>query len=318
MRALIIGIGGQDGSYLADVLLERGYEVAGIYRHSSVDNLQRIKHIKDKVTLYPGDLLDTTTTIRTLKDYQPDEVYNEADQDNVPWSHNVPGISCDVTAGAVGKLLESVYQTNKDIKVFQPLSATMFATGNLTQNEQTRFNPQSPYACGKVAAYYLCRYYRETKDMFVATAIFFNHDSPRRSEDYLLNKICNSVVRMAKGEQDMLYLGNLATQVDIGFAWEYMVAAHSIMQCEVPDDFVIGTGVGHTIEEWVATACKVAKLDGRCRVGMDTKYYRPGLTPYSVADITKAYRTFGFNPQYQMKELVEVLVRDALCASAVK
>lgn len=309
-KALIFGIGGQDGSYLAEILLDREYEVHGMYRRSSVGNLSRIQHILPRVTLHKGDMGDPTSILRIIEESSPDEIYNEADQDNVDWSYTSVGYSCDITAGAVGRTLEIIRQVNKNIKFFQPVTATMFGSQPPPQNENTPFDPQSPYAVMKVAAYYLCRYYRQSHGMFVSTAIFFNHDSPRRTEDYLLHKICKSAVRIARGEQSMLHLGNMATQVDIGYAKDYMKVAWEIMQQPEPDDFVIGTGIGLTIAEMVEEAFYCAGADMRGHVGVDPKFFRPQTPPALIADPAKA-RKKGFWLEHSIKDLIEMLVKDA-------
>ncbi len=309
--ALILGIGGQDGSYLAEVLLEKGYEVHGLYRHSSVNNLQRIEHIKDQITLHQGDVLDSSSVLAAIINSGATEIYNEADQDNVGWSHDIPGQTFDVTGSAVGNLLSMICCTPKRDKIgfFQPLSATMFGNSKSPQNEETRHDPKSPYACAKVFAYHLCRYYRETYGMFVSTAIFYNHDSPRRSENYLLSKICRSAVRIARGKQEELLLGNLDLRVDIGYAKEYMEAAHSIMQLDKPDDFVIGSGSAYSIWELAKIAINRAGASEH-RIKQNPDFTRVEKQTMLVGDNIKASNAFGYDPYYKGERLINLMITE--------
>jgi len=310
-KALIIGITGQDGSYLAEVLLEKGYEVHGMYRRSATGNLKNIKHILDKITLHKGDLADVTSMYKIISEVNPSEIYNEADQDHVGWSYDLPGYSYDITSSAVGKLLEIVKQINPKIKFFQPLSATMFGNASeVPQTLSTPFSPQSPYACAKLLAYYLSKYYREVHGMFVSTAIFYNHDSPRRSEEYLLHKICASAVRISKGMQDKLYIGSLDLPVDIGYAKEYMETAWKIMQHDQPEDFIISTGETNTIREIIDEAFSQVGVNPQGRVEIDPKFARPGKQVELVGDITKAKEKIGFDPKVKYKELIKILIEE--------
>ena len=311
-KALILGITGQDGSYLAEVLLEKGYEVHGMIRRSSTGNTKNIDQIINKIILHKGDMADVNSLYRIISQVQPEEIYNEADQDHVGWSYDIPAYSYDITAAAVGRILEVIKQVNPKIKFFQPVSATMFGDAIHPQSEKTPFNPQSPYACAKLLAYYLARYYRDVHGMFVSTAIFFNHDSPRRSEEYLLHKICNSAVRISKGKQKQIALGSLDMSVDIGYAKEFMEAAWQIMQQENPDDYVIGTGEGRTIREFLEEAFAQVGLKTEGLVTIDPKFVRPGKQPTLIGDITKAKEAFGFNPKIKFKELIKILIENQL------
>ena len=250
--ALISGIGGQDGSYLADILLAKGYEVHGLVRHSSCDNLWRLKHIKDKLNLHRGDVTDMRSVMGTVATVNPDELYHMADQDNVGWSFSVPGVQIDVTYGGVQNVLESVLQVKKECKVFIPVSATMFGNAPPPQNEDTPLDPRSPYACAKAAAYHLARHYRRDHSMFVTCGIMYNHDSPRRGPDYLLQKICRAA-KLAD-INDPLIMGNLDLKVDIGYSPDYMDTAYKILQLDEPDDFVVSTEFGHPIRSMIAAA----------------------------------------------------------------
>ena len=314
-RALILGIGGQDGSYLADILLEKGYEVHGTYRRSSCNNLARLAHLVDdcgRICLHQADLADSQSIERAIVSCQPHEIYNEADQDSVGWSHVCPAYQFDITAGAVIRTLETIRRVDKSIRFFQPCSAMMFgdaaylASGvQSPQNEQTPFNPQSPYAVAKVAAYYACRHYRLQHNMFAATAIFYNHDSPRRSDHYLLHKICKGVVRMKRGEQDTLALGNLDAMVDVGYARDYMEAAWSIMQQPIADDYVIGTGKVHSVGELVMMAFELAGMKyDYSRIVKDPEFWHESPRSVLQADCTKARLAFGFNAPTSIRELM--------------
>ncbi len=314
--ALILGITGQDGSYLAELLLEKGYEVWGMVRRSSTGNLKRIEHILDKIQLVKGDLADTESLRYAIQLAQPDEIYNEADQDNVPWSVHTPRYSADVTASAVCSILEIIKQHCPNTKYFQPLSATMFGgTSALTsQNERTRFNPQSPYAVAKCAAYYWVQYYRKVHSLFACTAIMYNHDSPRRSEEYLLQKICRSVQRIANKEQQILLLRNLDQLVDVGYAPEFMGGAYSIMQLDSPSDFILGTGQAYTIRKLVQKAFFIVYDTCNEGFGMDLvdenpQYDRADTPVTLVGDITKAKNAFSWDPQYHGTKLIEELLK---------
>lgn len=305
-RALILGVTGQDGSYLAEVLIERGYDIHGVHRRSSTGNLRNLQHIPPgSLTLHKGDLADTLSIERIIRKVEPHEIYNEADQDNVDWSRFVPWYNMDITAGAVGRLLEIVKDYDKTIRVFQPLSAMMFGNAPAPQTEHSPFNPMSPYAVAKVAAYYLCRYYREAFGMFVSTAIMYNHDSVRRSEEYLLHKICASVIRIYRKEQETLALGNLEAQVDIGWAKEYVEAAHSILQLDKPNDFVLSTEQRFSIGELVEEAFGKARLEPRIQV--DPAFNRPGPVPNLLGYCGKAREAFGWNPKQHAKSMVDKL-----------
>jgi GDPmannose 4,6-dehydratase len=326
-RALIAGVTGQDGSYLAEFLLEKGYEVHGIQRKSATGNLKNIKHILDKIELHRGDLADMGSLSAIVKKVNPNEIYNEADQDHAGWSYDTPLYSHDITTGGVIRLLEIIKQTNPKIKFFQPLSSNMF--GELkeeTQNEKTPLNPISPYACAKAAAYHWVKHYRETHKIFAATGIFFNHESPRRTEEYVTRKITKAVARISKGLQDKVYLGNIHNpKLDWGFSKEYMETAWKIMQLNKPNDFVIGTGETHSVKEFAEEAFRVVGKSIRWRgngidevgydgvtprelIKIDSRFFRPSNTASLSADSSKAREAFGFNPQYKFKEIARMMV----------
>jgi len=309
-RALILGVTGQDGSYLAELLLEKGYAVHGLARRTSTGNTKHIAHILGDIRLHAGDLADANSCARVIREARPNEIYNEADQDHAGWSYHTPDYSSDITGAAVGRLLEIVRHADPKIRFFQPLTSNMF--GQLARpgpaNELTPLNPQSPYACAKVYAWMLARYYRKVHRMFVSCAIFFNHESPRRSEEYVTHKITRAAVRIAKGLQKELKLGDLSLEVDFGYAKEYMEAAWNILQLPSPDDFVIGTGRAHAIQEFLDESFRLLRLDPRRHVRFDPNLVRPGKTSALVADSAKARRAFGFKPRVGFPELVRMLL----------
>ena len=307
--ALILGITGQDGSYLAELLLSKGYEVHGLIRRSATGNRSNIVHIADQITLHKGDMADPTSIYRVISEVKPDEIYNEADQDHVSWSFASVGYSCDITGAAVGRLLEIVKQLDLSIRVFQPVSSNMFGRCDTSsQVETTPFRPQSPYAAAKVMAFVFCQYYRDVFGMFVSTGIFYNHESPRRSEEYVTRKITKGAASIAKGQQQGLTLGNLDIQIDFGFAGEYMQAAWQIMQLDESDDFIIATGETHSLEEVVDVAFAKAGLDYKSYVKFDSRFARPGKTSVLAGDASKARKIFGFKPRVRFKEIIEAMV----------
>jgi GDPmannose 4,6-dehydratase len=308
-KALILGITGQDGSYLAELLLEKGYEVHGMIRKSATGNTKNIKHILDKIILHRGDLNDEVSIFKIISEIMPEEIYNEADQDHAGWSYDTAAYSYEVTGAAVGKILEIIKQINPKIKFFQPLTSNIFGiTDESPQTEETKMNPQSPYACAKAFAYHLCKFYREVYNMPVYTAIFYNHESPRRTEEYVTRKITKSAVRILLGLQKKLYLGNLSLKVDWGYAKEYMEAAFNIMQQEKADDFIICTGEIHSIEEFLEEVFKQVGLKVEDYVEYDKNLIRPGKTSDLVGDYSKANKAFGFIPKFKFKELIEMLI----------
>jgi len=315
-KALIFGVTGQDGSYLADVLLDKGYEVHGMARRSATGNTKNIEHLirdekvfNNRFFLHRGDLADSTSIYRIIESVEPDEVYNEADQDHVVWSYDMVGYSMDITGAAVGRILEAIKQVNSSIRFFQPCSSHMFGKPQESpQTEMTAFNPQSPYACAKALAYYLTRYYREAFGMFASTAILYNHESPRRTVEYVTRKITSSVARISLGKQDKLVLGDLSAQIDWGYSKEYMEAAWQMLQVENPDDFIIATGEVHSVKEFVEEAFAVINLNPEDYVVSDQSLFRPTKTGVLIGDTNKAREKFGFNPKVKFKQLVKIMV----------
>ncbi len=319
-KALVLGATGQDGSYITELLLKKGYEVYGMIRRSATGNTLNIQHLIDNPDILNknfficrGDLADPTSLYRIISQVQPDEIYNFADQDHVSWSYDMVGFSADVTAGAVARILEIIKQINPKIKYLQPCTSNMFGkTESNPQDENTPFNPQSPYACAKAFAYYITRYYRQNFGIFSSTAIFYNHESPRRPIEYVTRKISRSVALIARGKLDKLTLGDMSTRIDWGYSKDYVEAAWEMLQLDQPDDFVIGTGEVHSIQEFVEEAFKVVNLDPKIYVSSDPKLFRPTATSVLRANISKAKKVFGFDPKTKFKDLVRLMVENDL------
>ena len=312
-KALILGVTGQDGSYMAELLLEKGYDVHGFIRRSATGNKKNIMHILDKLTLHKGDLADATSLYRVIASVKPDELYNFADQDHVSWSYDSVDYSSDITGAAVGRILEIIKQVNPAIRFFQPISSNMFGKVTQTpQTEETQLRPQSPYACAKAYAYLLCRYYRDVFGLFASTAIFYNHESTRRTEEYVTRKITKAAARIKLGLQKKLMLGDLSQGVDFGYAPDYVDAAWSILQLPAPDDFIICTGETHTVREFLDEAFSVAGLKAADYVEFDPKLLRPSKTDTLIGDYSKAKKAFGFAPKVRFKQLVKILVEHDL------
>ncbi|MEK0326515.1 MAG: GDP-mannose 4,6-dehydratase, partial [Nitrosopumilus sp.] len=311
-KALITGITGQDGSYLAEYLLSLDYEVHGFYRRTSTGNLSRIEHILDKITLYKGDLLDAISIGTALQYVEPDEVYNLADQDNVGWSFKSSVYSCQITATAPVTILEAILGLSNwpEVRFFQPVSATMFGFSNPKQHEKTPFNPGSPYAVAKTTAYYFTKYYREHRDLFASTGIMFNHDSERRSDDYLLHHIANSAIAIARGESETMSLGNLNLEVDIGFAGDYVKAMHTILQLDKPDDFCVGTGMPYKIGELADEALSLVGVFDRESIIENSEF--SGLQPTLICNWAKMRDATKWVHKYDALSLLQKMIRDKL------
>jgi GDPmannose 4,6-dehydratase len=315
-KALILGVTGQDGSYLAEILLDKGYEVYGMVRRSATGNTRNIDHLIQDINIFNqrfflvrGDLADPTSLYRIIQRVEPQEIYNEADQDHVSWSYDMVGYSFDITGAAVGRTLEIIRQVDPTIRFFQPCTSNMFGeTESIVQTETTPFNPKSPYACAKVFAYFLARHYRESMGMFVSTAILYNHESPRRTAEYVTRKITQSVARIARNRQSELVLGDLDACIDWGYSREYMEAAWQMLQLDHPADFIIATGEAHSVREFLDEAFSLANLDAERYVTIDPSLLRPTKTSTLVGDASKARNTFGFDPKIKFKELVSIMV----------
>ena len=315
-KALVLGVTGQDGSYLAEILLEKGYEVHGMLRRSATGNTRNIEHLLQdkevfgkKFFIHRGDLADITSLYRIINEVMPQELYNEADQDHVAWSFAIPDYSYDITGAAVGRILEIIRQVDPEIRFFQPVSSNIFGKPvEVPQRETTALNPQSPYACAKVLAYTLVRHYREAYNIFAANAILYNHESPRRLEEYVTRKITKAVARISAGLQDKLILGDLYIKIDWGYAKDYMEAAWNILQQPEPDDFIIAAGEAHSIREFVEEAFSLVNLKPDDYVVIDKTLLRPTSTGLLVGDIAKAKKVLGFEPKVKFKDLVKIMV----------
>ena len=308
-KALILGITGQDGSYLAEILLEKGYEVHGFVRNDPASSTKNIDHILNRVTLHRVDLLDAKSLHGAIQSIGPDEIYNEADQSHVGKSFNMVDYQINITGATPARILEIIRQLNPKIKYFQPITSNVYGRAAETpQTEETPFRPQSPYACAKVLAYTLCRFYRDVYHMFAATAIFYNHESPRRPEEYVTRKITLGAARIKLGLQDSLELGDLAMKIDWGYAKEYMEAAWKIMQQAEPDDYIICTGETHSVQEFVDETFGLLGLNPKKYVRVNPALMRPASNTTLVGDYAKAKKAFGFEPKVKFKELLRLMV----------
>lgn len=311
-KTLITGINGQDGSYLAELLLEKGYEVHGIIRRSSAGNTRRIDHILDKITLHYGDLSDVNNLVKILQDVQPEEIYNFAAMSQVRISYDIPAYTGMVTGLGFANLIEAVRLVCPQAKIYQASSSEMFGKVlEVPQRETTPFYPRSPYGCAKAYAYYLGRAYREGYGMKIYNGILFNHESPRRGEEFLSKKVVKAAVRIKKGLQDKLLLGNLEAKRDIGYAKEYVYWIWKIMQGE-PDDFVIATGETHSMQEFVEETFTYLDLNWQDYVEFDPKLMRPAEVDYLQGDPSKAKKLLGYEIQTTFKDLIHLMVDSEL------
>jgi GDPmannose 4,6-dehydratase len=315
-KALITGITGQDGSYLAELLLQKGYEVHGIIRRASTFNTARIDHLYAdphvngvSFFLHYGDLSDSTNLIRLLYRLQPDEIYHLAAQSHVRVSFDIPEYTGDITALGTVRILEALRETGIKAKFYQASSSEMFGMVRETpQKETTPFYPRSPYGCSKVYAYWITVNYRESYDMFACNGILFNHESPRRGETFVTRKITRGVARIKAGLESSLYLGNLDAKRDWGYAKEYVEAMWRMLQQERPEDFVIATGETHTVREFLEEAFAHAGLDWKPYVKIDDRYFRPAEVDLLIGDASKAHTKLDWKPKTTFKELVHLMV----------
>jgi len=315
-KALITGITGQDGSYLAELLLDKGYEVHGIIRRASTFNTGRIDHLYAdphingvRLFLHYGDISDSTNLIKLLYRIQPDEVYHLAAQSHVRVSFDIPEYTGDVTGLSAIRILEAIKETGVKAKFYQASSSEMFGQAQeVPQSETTPFHPRSPYGVAKVYAYWSTVNYRESYGLFACNGILFNHESPRRGETFVTRKVTRAAARIKAGLQEKLYLGNLDAKRDWGYAKEYVEAMWLMLQQEQPDDYVIATGETHSVREFVEAAFSAAGLDWHDYVEIDPKYYRPAEVDLLVGDASKANRTLGWQPATTFKNLVSLMV----------
>jgi GDPmannose 4,6-dehydratase len=307
--ALITGITGQAGSYLAEFLLQKGYQVIGMVRRSSTVTYERIEHIKNDLILVQGDLHDQSSLVSILRNYQPDEVYNLAAQSFVAASWNQAVLTGEVTALGVNRMLEAIRMVNPKIRFYQASSSEMFGkVQEVPQRETTPFYPRSPYAIAKLYGHWITVNYRESYGMYTVSGILFNHESPRRGIEFVTRKISDGVARIKLGLAKELLLGNLEAKRDWGFAGEYVQAMWKMLQQETPEDFVIGTGVAHSVREFCEVAFRCVGLDYHDYVRQDPRFMRPADVDLLVADCSKARQKLGWSPQVTFEQLVEMMV----------
>jgi GDPmannose 4,6-dehydratase len=308
-RAIITGITGQDGSYLAELLLERGYEVYGVIRRLSAPNVWRIEHLIDRITLRPADLLDQLSLIRLFADVRPHEVYNLAAMSFVPASWDQPMLTGEFNAQGVTRVLEAIRHVDPSIKLYQASSSEMFGkVREVPQTELTPFYPRSPYGVSKVYGHYITVNYRESYGLFACSGILFNHESPRRGLEFVTRKVTDGVARIKLGLADALSLGNLDAQRDWGFAGDYVRAMWLMLQQDRPDDYVIATGKSHAVRELVELAFGLVGLDGQKYVRLDPALIRPAEVDQLVGDATKARKQLGWAPTVDFRDLVGMMV----------
>ena len=319
--ALITGITGQDGSYLAEFLLDRGYYVYGLMRRSSSFNTNRIDHIyqdphepNPRLNLIYGDLNDASSLNKILRDVQPDEIYNLGAQSHVMVSFDIPEYTGDVTGLGTARLLEAIRESHLEPRFYQASSSEMYGgmAQETPQNETTPFYPRSPYACAKAYAFYMVRNYREAYGFFACNGILFNHESPRRGETFVSRKITRAATRIKVKLQDKLYLGNLEARRDWGYAPEYVEAMWRMLQQDTPDDYVIATGEAHSVREFVEEAFSLLGLDWQKYVENDPRYIRPTEVDFLLGDSAKAEKNLGWKPKVGFKELVRTMVETDL------
>ncbi len=307
--ALITGITGQDGSYLAELLLSKGYRVIGVARRSSTMTYERIDHLLDDITVVQGDLHDQGSLLSFLEEYKPTEVYNLAAQSFVPTSWNQPALTGEITALGVTRMLEAIRFINPKIRFYQASSSEMYGKVlEVPQSETTPFYPRSPYGVAKVYGHWITVNYRESYDLFAVSGILFNHESPRRGVEFVTRKISDGVARIKLGLAKELRLGNLESQRDWGFAGDYVEAMWRMLQLDEPDNFVIGTGETHSVREFCEIAFERADLDYKDYVVQDERFYRPAEVDLLISDPSKARSILGWEPSISFKELVTMMV----------
>lgn len=308
-RALITGITGQDGSYLAEFLLEKGYEVYGIVRRASTEKFERIAHLMDTIEIVSGDLLDQNSLAHALSDIRPQEVYNLAAQSFVPTSWNQPLLTGEITALGVTRMLEAIKMVDKSIRFYQASSSEMFGkVREVPQSEKTPFYPRSPYGVAKVYGHWITVNYRESYNIFACSGILFNHESPRRGMEFVTRKISYAVAKIKLGLAGELRLGNLKSKRDWGFAGDYVKAMWLMLQQPEPDNYVVSTGETHSVEEAVEIAFSHVGLDWHEYVKTDQRYFRPAEVDLLVGDNTKARTVLGWKPEVNFRELITMMV----------
>jgi GDPmannose 4,6-dehydratase len=315
-RALITGITGQDGSYLAELLLRKGYEVYGVIRRSSSFNTERLDPVYQdphspnyKLRLVYGDLDDASSVSRILQTTRPQEIYNLGAQSHVRVSFDVPEYTADTVAMGTLRLLEGLRELGKETRFYQASSSEMFGSSPPPQNEETLLQPRSPYACAKVFAHHLCQNYRDAYGLYICCGILFNHESPRRGIPFVTRKITRAAARIKHGLDSKIYLGNLDAKRDWGFAGDYVEAMWLMLQQAEPDDYVIATGESHSVRDVLEVAFGTLGLDWKAHVEIDPRYYRPTEVDHLLGDASKARKKLGWQPKVRFKELIEMMVR---------
>lgn len=324
-KALITGITGQDGSYLAELLLSKGYEVHGIIRRASSFNTSRIEHIYQdphdpevRLFLHYGDLADSEQITNIIYNIRPDEVYHLGAQSHVRVSFDSPEYTGNVTALGTTRILEAIRRSGNNIKFYQASSSEMFGTSPPPQNEKSPFLPRSPYACAKVYAYWMAANYREGYNIFVSNGILFNHESPRRGETFLTHKLTRAVANIIAGKQKKIYLGNLDTRRDWGYAPEYIEIMWKMLQQGKPNDYVIGTGRSYSVKNFVKEAFKYAGLNWRKYVEIDARYFRPTEVDSLIADTKKVAKMLKWKPKIDVQSLIKIMVDADMRRSGLK
>jgi GDPmannose 4,6-dehydratase len=306
--ALITGITGQDGSYLAELLLSKGYKVYGLVRRSSNINIERIYHIEKDVTLLPGDLLDQNSMANAIRQSQPDEVYNLAAQSFVATSWNQPELTGQFTALGVTRILEAIKTENPKIRFYQASSSEMFGSTPPPQSEKTSFHPRSPYGVSKLYGHFATINYRESYGMFACSGILFNHESPRRGLEFVTRKVSNAVAQIKLGLKDKMTIGNLDAKRDWGFAGDYVRAMWMMLQADAPEDYVIATGISKSVRELIDIAFRTAGMDYHDYVTVDSSLLRPAEVDYLCGDSGYARQKLGWNPDVDFEQLVQMMV----------
>jgi GDPmannose 4,6-dehydratase len=342
-KAFVTGITGQDGSYLAELLLEKGYQVHGMIRRASTFNTKRIDHIyqdpherKTRLILHYGDLSDASNISRLLEKIKPDEIYHLGAQSHVQVSFDVPEYTADVTGIGTLRLLDAIRESGIKTRFYQASSSEMFGlVQEVPQKETTPFYPRSPYGCAKVYAYWISKNYRESYDMYICNGILFNHESPRRGETFVTRKITRGLARIKLGVDDCLYLGNMNAKRDWGYAKDYVEAMWLMLQQDKPDDYIVATNETHSVREFVEEACKhlgfdlewqgegvnekgIDKNTGKTIVAVDERYFRPAEVDLLIGDYSKAEKQLKWKPRTTFKELVEIMVDSDLVTEAKK
>jgi GDPmannose 4,6-dehydratase len=324
-KALITGITGQDGSYLAELLLSKGYEVHGLIRRASTFNTSRIDHIYvdahepgAQLFLHNGDLSDSEQIANIIYNTKPDEVYHLGAQSHVRVSFDIPEYTGNVTGLGTTRILESIRRSGNHIRFYQASSSEMFGGAQPPQDEQTSFVPRSPYACAKVYSYWMVRNYREGYNLFATNGILFNHESPRRGETFVTRKITRGIAAIIAKKANYLYLGNLDAKRDWGFAPEYVEAMWRMLQADTPDDFVVSTGETHSVQEFLESACDYVDLDMSTHIKIDPKYFRPTEVDVLIGNAGKADKILGWKPQVKFGDLVKIMIDADLRAAGLE